>query len=110
MADFSRLELVREVAAILDLSERKTKPIVQAVIQAVTKALQTGDRLYIPGFGVFSHRKRAGRYVGMTVPGMLRGKGWILPHSTVIFRPDISLNYDLNKDVYADAARNQNCA
>lgn len=110
MAEFSRQELVREVAAILDISERKAKPIVQAVIQAVTKALQTGQRLYIPGFGIFSHRKRGGRRVAMTVPGMLQGNGWIPPHSTVTFTPDITLNYDLNKDLYADAARNEDCA
>lgn len=110
MADFSRQELVREVAALLDISERKAKPIVQVVIQALTKALQTGKRLYIPGFGVFRHRKMAGRYVGMTVPGMLSGKGWIPPHSTIIFTPDVSLNYDLNKDLYDEAARNEDCS
>jgi nucleoid DNA-binding protein len=106
MADFSRQELVREVAAILDLSERKTKPIVKSVIQAITNVLQTGERLYIQGFGVFSHKKRAGRYVGMNIPGMFQGKSWIPPHSAVVFTPEASLNYDLNKDLYADTPGN----
>ena len=110
MADFSRLELVREVAAILDISERKAKPLVEAVIQAMITVLRTGDRLYIQGLGVFSHKKRAGRYIGRNIPGMLQGKGWIPPYSRVIFTPESSLYYDLNKDLYADTVRNQDCA
>lgn len=98
MADFSRKELVQEVAALLDISERKAKPIVRAVVKAMTMALQTGEDLDIRGLGVFSHKHVVGRYVGLNVPNMLAGKGWIPPHSTVIFTPDRSLSDALNED------------
>lgn len=97
---YNRLKLIKDVAALLDMPERKTRPIVNAILQAMTRALQTGDKLYIADFGTFVHRKTGGRYVGMNIPGMLTGKYLIPRHSTIVFVPGISLKYLLNKDLY----------
>jgi DNA-binding protein HU-beta len=53
-------QLVEAVAKVCD-SKRQANEAVNAVLDAITKALSKGDKVTLPGFGAFSVSKRAAR-------------------------------------------------
>lgn len=53
-------QLVEAVARVCD-SKRQANEAVNAVLDAITKALSKGDKVTLPGFGAFSVSKRAAR-------------------------------------------------
>ncbi|HLQ86791.1 MAG TPA: HU family DNA-binding protein [Salinisphaeraceae bacterium] len=57
----NKTELVDEVAAKADLSKADATRAVDSFLEAVTGALQKGDKVSLVGFGVFSVRERAAR-------------------------------------------------
>jgi DNA-binding protein HU-beta len=57
----NKTELVDAVADDADLSKADASRAVDAMVDAVTDALEKGDKVSLVGFGVFSVRERAAR-------------------------------------------------
>jgi DNA-binding protein HU-beta len=57
----NKAQLIDAVAADAKLTKAEAKRALEAVIGATTKALSSGDRVALVGFGSFSVSKRAAR-------------------------------------------------
>ncbi len=57
----NKAELIEAVAASADLSKASAARAVDAVIDAVSGALKSGDQVSVVGFGTFLVRERAAR-------------------------------------------------
>lgn len=57
----NKAELIEAVAESSDISKAGATRAVDAVLEAVTKALKKGDQVTLVGFGTFVVRKRAAR-------------------------------------------------
>jgi DNA-binding protein HU-beta len=57
----NKSELIDAIASGADLTKAAATKAVDAMIGAVTRALQTGDQVALTGFGTFSVRDRAAR-------------------------------------------------
>ena len=57
----NKTELVKAVASGSGLTMADASKAVGAVIEAVTKSMQAGEPVVIPGFGSFTVRERAAR-------------------------------------------------
>ncbi|MEK6749878.1 MAG: HU family DNA-binding protein [Pseudomonadota bacterium] len=57
----NKAELVEAVAESADMSKASAQRAVDAVIDAVAKALKSGDQVALAGFGTFVVRERAAR-------------------------------------------------
>ncbi len=57
----TKKEIVKEIAEALDLTQLKTKEIVQKTFDAIVKTLVEDGRIELRNFGVFEVKKRAAR-------------------------------------------------
>ncbi|MBA2490398.1 MAG: HU family DNA-binding protein [Gammaproteobacteria bacterium] len=57
----NKSELTDSVASVADLSKASASRAVDAVIDAITSALKSGDQVSIVGFGTFLVRERGAR-------------------------------------------------
>ena len=57
----NKRELVDAVAEKSGLSKAEAEKALDAVVGAVSSALQSGDKVAVPGFGTFDVRERAAR-------------------------------------------------
>ena len=57
----NKAELIEAVASAADLSKADAGRAVDAVVEAVTKALKKGQQVSVVGFGTFSVKARAAR-------------------------------------------------
>lgn len=57
----NKSELVEHVAKVADLTKVAAANTVDAVIEAITKALKKGEEVTLVGFGTFKVRNRAAR-------------------------------------------------
>ncbi len=57
----TKAELAHEVANNSDLNKQQAKVAVQAVLDSIVEALQSGDKVEVRGFGSFRLRKRRAR-------------------------------------------------
>jgi len=57
----NKTELINSVAELSELTKKDATKAVDAVFQAITDALQNGDKVQIIGFGNFEVRERAAR-------------------------------------------------
>lgn len=57
----NKTELVAAVAAKAEISKKDADKAVAAVIDAVTDALKSGDKIQLIGFGTFEVRERAAK-------------------------------------------------
>lgn len=57
----TKRELVRRIAADLDIDQAITREIVQRTLDAIIKAVVDNGRIELRNFGVFEVRKRAAR-------------------------------------------------
>lgn len=57
----NKTELTEAVAGAADLSKASAGKAVDAVIEAISGALQSGDQVAITGFGTFLVRERSAR-------------------------------------------------
>ncbi len=57
----TRAELAHEVANNSDLNKQQAKVAVQAVLDSIVEALQSGDKVEVRGFGSFRLRERRAR-------------------------------------------------
>lgn len=57
----NKSELIAKVAETSELSKKDATKAVEAVFEAITEALQTGDKVQLVGFGNFEVRERSAR-------------------------------------------------
>lgn len=57
----NKTELIARVAEISELTKKDATKAVDAVFEAISDALQQGDKVQIIGFGNFETRERAAR-------------------------------------------------
>jgi len=57
----TKADLVEEVIRATDLARKESEAIVETIFDSIIKALQTGDKVEIRGFGSFRTRQRRGR-------------------------------------------------
>src|SRR6187401_817864 len=57
----TKAELVEEVAKVTELTRKDSEAIVDTMFESVIKALKTGDKLEVRGFGSFRVRQRNAR-------------------------------------------------
>jgi integration host factor subunit beta len=57
----TKADLVEEVVKITEVPRKEAEVIVETIFDSVIKALQTGDKIEIRGFGSFRTRQRRGR-------------------------------------------------
>lgn len=57
----NKTELVKKVAEATELSQKDATTAVNAVFETVTKALASGEKVQLIGFGTFEVRERAER-------------------------------------------------
>lgn len=61
MANVGKTELINAVAEQADLSKKDATKAVDAVLDSITAALNSGDKVNLIGFGAFEVRERAAR-------------------------------------------------
>ena len=57
----NKAELINAVAEKADVSKKDAEAAVNAALEAITAALQEGDKVQLVGFGSFEVKKRAAR-------------------------------------------------
>lgn len=57
----NKAELIAAVAEKADLNKKQAELAVNAAVDAITAALQQGDKVQIVGFGAFEVKERAAR-------------------------------------------------
>ena len=57
----NKAELINAVAAATEFSKKAAEAAVNAALEAITAALQEGDKVQLVGFGSFEVKKRAAR-------------------------------------------------
>ena len=57
----TKSDLVNQVAAAAELSKKDAEKAVNAVVDSITAALKSGDKVALVGFGTFETRKRPAR-------------------------------------------------
>ena len=57
----NKAELINAVAASADVSKKDAEAVVSAALDAITAALQEGEKVQLVGFGSFEVKKRAER-------------------------------------------------
>ena len=60
-ATTTKADLVEEVAKVTDLPRKESEVVVETIFEQIIKALQTGDKIEIRGFGSFRTRQRKSR-------------------------------------------------
>lgn len=57
----TKAELVSAIAKGAGITKKQADAALKAAIQAVSEALKKGERVAVPGFGIFAVRTRAAR-------------------------------------------------
>lgn len=57
----NKAELINAVAKTAELSRKDADKAVNAMLDVITEALRTGDKVQIVGFGAFEAKERASR-------------------------------------------------
>lgn len=57
----TKAELIEEVSRVVEMTRKDSEVIVEAIFDSIVRALHTGDKIEIRGFGSFRTRERQGR-------------------------------------------------
>jgi len=57
----TKQDLVNKVAEAADISKKKSAEVVDALLEAISEALDAGEKVSLIGFGTFEVRQRAAR-------------------------------------------------
>lgn len=57
----TKAELIEEVSRVIEMTRKDSEVIVEAIFDSVVRALRTGDKIEIRGFGSFRTRQRQAR-------------------------------------------------
>ncbi len=93
MPTITRSHLAEKIYAEVGLSRNESADLLEAVLNRMVTALESGESLKISGFGTFSVRQKGRRIgrnpkTGIEVP--------ILPRRVLVFRPSQSLRARVN--------------
>lgn len=87
-------ELIIELSNRLGESEQEVESILEAFSETVVGTLSEGDSLLLQGFGVFEVKQKDER-----ISLSPTGKRYLVPPKiTPVFRPNIALKEQLNKE------------
>src|SRR5450631_4356029 len=57
----TKAELIEEVSRVIEMTRKDSEVIVESIFDSVVRALRTGDKIEIRGFGSFRTRQRQPR-------------------------------------------------
>ena len=57
----TKAELIEEVSRVIEMTRKDSEVIVESIFDSVVRALRTGDKIEIRGFGSFRTRQRLAR-------------------------------------------------
>src|SRR5204863_2365121 len=57
----TKADLIEEVARVVDMTRKDSEVIVEAIFDSIVRALRTGDKIEIRGYGSFRTRQRQPR-------------------------------------------------
>jgi integration host factor subunit beta len=57
----TKADLIEEVSGVVELTRKESEVIVEAIFGSVVRALRSGDKIEIRGFGSFRTRERQAR-------------------------------------------------
>ncbi len=57
----TKQDLITQVASNTGLSKKQTSEVIDDIVDAISKALASGEKVSLIGFGTFETRKRAAR-------------------------------------------------
>ena len=57
----TKADLIEEVSRVVDMTRKEAEVIVEAIFDSIVRALRTGDKIEIRGFGSFRTRQRQPR-------------------------------------------------
>jgi integration host factor subunit beta len=60
-ATITKAHLVEEVSKATEMPRKESEELVETIFESIIKALQSGDKIEIRGFGSFRTRQRRGR-------------------------------------------------
>ena len=70
----TKAELINVVAQKTELSKKDSEKAVSAVVDAITEALASGDKVSLVGFGTFEVKERGERKAASKLPCFKAGK------------------------------------
>jgi len=91
----TKKEIVRTISEKLNMTQLKTKDIVQSVLDCIAEALVEEGRIELRNFGVFEVRKRAARKARNPKTG---DEVMVRERHVVVFKAGKELEEDLQKD------------
>ena len=59
--DMTKADLIEEVSRVVEMTRKESEVIVEAIFDSVVRALRSGDKIEIRGFGSFRTRQRQPR-------------------------------------------------
>lgn len=57
----TKADLIEEVSRVVEMTRKESEVIVEAVFDSIVRALRSGDKIEIRGFGSFRTRERQSR-------------------------------------------------
>ena len=57
----TKADLIEEVSRVVEMTRKEAEVIVEAIFDSIVRALRSGDKIEIRGFGSFRTRQRRGR-------------------------------------------------
>ena len=57
----TKADLIEEVSRVVEMTRKEAEVIVEAIFSSIVRALRTGDKIEIRGFGSFRTRQRQAR-------------------------------------------------
>ena len=57
----TKADLIEEVSGVVEMTRKESEVIVESILDSIVKALHSGDKVEIRGFGVFRTRRRQPR-------------------------------------------------
>ena len=57
----TKVDLIDEVSSVVEMTRKDSEVIVESIFDSVVKALRSGDKIEIRGFGSFRTRQRQAR-------------------------------------------------
>jgi integration host factor subunit beta len=98
----TKADLVEEVVKITEVPRKEAEVIVETIFESVIKALQTGDKIEIRGFGSFRTRQRRGRIGRNPKTG---AKVQVPPKRIPFFKPSKELKDFVNHSAASGSPR-----
>ena len=97
----TKTDLIAQVAANTEMSKKSAEQAVNAVFEALSKAMSEGEKITISGFGTFEVRERAER---QGINPRTREPITIAASRSIVFKPGKSEGHPVSCICFAAAA------